>query len=229
MSLSQNFPPPGEGAPLCECGCGQPVKWNKRYHRWNRFINYHTFRVFQWGMIKDKGEPPLCKCGCGQKVSWNTNKGQWREYCWGHNALDPSRREPRLCACGCGEPTPQKVDGTYTEFKKGHWNCINGVHDYTKYQREYNKEHRQELSIKARERYRERKLFLLSKIGQECAICRFDQYVSALTFHHKEPTKKTRAADYMKASFTDFDNLITLCFNCHMALEAGELELPWNV
>ena len=30
---------------LCACGCGERVKWNKQYKRWNRFINCHYSRV----------------------------------------------------------------------------------------------------------------------------------------------------------------------------------------
>lgn len=29
-------------APLCECGCGKLVKWNKRRKRWNYRIQYHS-------------------------------------------------------------------------------------------------------------------------------------------------------------------------------------------
>lgn len=32
-------------APLCECGCGKPVKWNKNYRRWNERIQYHSTGV----------------------------------------------------------------------------------------------------------------------------------------------------------------------------------------
>jgi len=34
-------------APLCACGCGNPVKWDKWHKRWNNYINGHTARCLK--------------------------------------------------------------------------------------------------------------------------------------------------------------------------------------
>ena len=48
---------------LCECGCGERVKWNKQYKRWNRFINRNNQRTQRYWNKQQKPRP--CKCGCG--------------------------------------------------------------------------------------------------------------------------------------------------------------------
>ena len=30
--------------PLCECGCGKKVKWNRQKEKWNRFLYCHNRR-----------------------------------------------------------------------------------------------------------------------------------------------------------------------------------------
>lgn len=37
----KNIPPAGQCAPLCKCGCGNPVIWNRRKNRWNVYVDGH--------------------------------------------------------------------------------------------------------------------------------------------------------------------------------------------
>ena len=46
--------------PLCECGCGQPVKWNKLKKEWNKYLQHHHKRSKSY--LKSK-EAQLCECG----------------------------------------------------------------------------------------------------------------------------------------------------------------------
>jgi len=36
-----NLPPPGDSPPLCKCGCGESVKWNRRKKQWYVYIKGH--------------------------------------------------------------------------------------------------------------------------------------------------------------------------------------------
>jgi hypothetical protein len=52
---------------LCECGCGQQVKWSVKNKCWNRFISGHN--KGRLGMGKSKTPPQPCECGCGQMAN----------------------------------------------------------------------------------------------------------------------------------------------------------------
>ena len=34
----KNVPPLGQNPPLCKCGCGNIVAWNRRMNRWNKYV-----------------------------------------------------------------------------------------------------------------------------------------------------------------------------------------------
>lgn len=59
----------GGEAPLCKCGCGQEVKWNKHSKRWNSILKGHTSPC---------KKPNLCLCGCGNETKIGN------KYCKGH-------------------------------------------------------------------------------------------------------------------------------------------------
>lgn len=50
----------GATAPLCACGCGERVTWNKKRWEWRAYVVGHRF--------PDLGPAPLCACGCGGSV-----------------------------------------------------------------------------------------------------------------------------------------------------------------
>lgn len=45
----KNIPPTGEPIPLCKCGCGKPVSWNRRKNKWNAYVvgHYRPKRPYQ--------------------------------------------------------------------------------------------------------------------------------------------------------------------------------------
>lgn len=99
---------------LCECGCGQEVKHNKR------FIDYHYLRCIKRKSIGTvQGPKQLCECGCSQEVT----KIQNRFIRGHHNKLyeKPIVQGPKqLCECGCG----QIVINISNRFIHGHHNKI---------------------------------------------------------------------------------------------------------
>lgn len=96
----------GRRMTLCECGCGQEVKYG------NKFIHGHNMRLHHPMKNRDsvkkavdtrrkhKGnpipEPQLCECGCGEYAK------PGKRFISGHNGRKRVP-EPTLCECGCGE------------------------------------------------------------------------------------------------------------------------------
>ncbi len=83
-----------KGSPLCKCGCGEPVKWNKSKKRWNIFLSNHQARNknYHENYRKQFETPPLCKCKCGEPVKWNNGYKDWNEYITLHCLNDKSWR-----------------------------------------------------------------------------------------------------------------------------------------
>ncbi len=67
-------------APLCKCGCGNPVAESKKKPgTWNRYFSRH-------GKKRNPEQfktPPKCKCGCGRSVTWQMFGQRWRAYAKG--------------------------------------------------------------------------------------------------------------------------------------------------
>lgn len=108
-----------DGIPLCKCGCGSAVTWNKGKRIWNVYIHtHHTTGNYKLGKQWDLGigsdrnvediireesrektkDPPLCECGCGIRVTWNDKRvrsqglfKRWNRYVMGHNTRGISR------------------------------------------------------------------------------------------------------------------------------------------
>jgi hypothetical protein len=101
-------------APLCACGCGKQVTWDKRHKRWYKYFPDHCTN---YNKIVEKGDAPLCACGCGEYVTWSKyHKRKWNMYLPDHilNVFHEKDRvgmndrkmlagDVPLCACGCGE------------------------------------------------------------------------------------------------------------------------------
>lgn len=117
---------PIEDTPLCACGCGEKVKWNRNSRGWNKYIHCHFSRGIIYfetqRLLKEEGPPPLCACGCGKFVTMG--KGKWNVFVCGHSTPTLRRnikiqqellKEVPLCACGCGERVGWSKRG-------GHWN-----------------------------------------------------------------------------------------------------------
>jgi len=70
-----------------------------------------------------------------------------------------------------------------------------------------------------------RKMFLVKKLGGCCSVCGYNKNLSALTFHHTEPEKKSfqldmRSLSNRKQSRIDNEikKCILVCHNCHSEL-----------
>jgi transposase len=82
------------------------------------------------------------------------------------------------------------------------------------------------------QRRRKIKLLLVAEAGGRCALCGYDRCVSALHFHHLDPTSKrfhlsmqgvTRS---LGAARAEMAKCALLCANCHAEVEAGVATLP---
>jgi len=67
---------------LCDCGCGERVKWDKWKRKWNKFIFGHRGRVKR----PSDSEAPLCNCGCQKQVKWCKHRKQWNKFISGHQS-----------------------------------------------------------------------------------------------------------------------------------------------
>ena len=75
-----------------------------------------------------------------------------------------------------------------------------------------------------------RKLKLIEEMGGKCQICGYDKNISALEFHHKDPTQKDFQLDARKMSNTKWETLLEeakkcdlLCANCHREIHHPEM------
>ncbi len=88
--------------PLCECGCGEYVKWCPMRKQWNRFIHGHqnkdennpnygktgknspNYGKDKYAKEKAK-EAPICECGiCGEKTKWCLQRKRYNRFIKGH-------------------------------------------------------------------------------------------------------------------------------------------------
>ena len=110
-------------APLCKCGCGQKVKWNKWKNRWNEYLYAHNSRGKNWEPKPPDNEAPLCECGCGEKTKWSNEYQKWNRFIYSHSSKMskkyPNYKNRPLCACGCGEPV-NSYRGEWNRFVDGH-------------------------------------------------------------------------------------------------------------
>jgi DNA-binding CsgD family transcriptional regulator len=94
--------------------------------------------------------------------------------------------------------------------------------------------HKKSQCVKCYNRYRvalmdEKRQYAVSLLGGKCRSCGFNKHISALSVHHKDPTKK----DLMFRSYRSWSHsriaeemktCVLLCNNCHSAFHAGEIE-----
>jgi hypothetical protein len=117
--------------PLCKCGCGRPVCWNKTSEKWNICILGHSvWNPIRPIIIKKIGNnAPLCACGCGQQTKYNKQKKCWGTYCQGHGNRIMKHNDkgtPPLCECGCGLPVNwNRKKKTWFRFAYSYHACQN--------------------------------------------------------------------------------------------------------
>lgn len=68
----------------------------------------------------------------------------------------------------------------------------------------------------------ERKIRLLETLGRKCELCGYDRNYAGLSFHHKDPSKKSFSLDIRHCSNRSWDKLLAesekcqlLCIRCH--------------
>ena len=134
-----------------------------------------------------------------------------RKYCLectpfgSHNTLcltADGKRQVIPHGCTCGETDPDKFYGKLKGLCK---KCFND---------------RQTIKSK------EKRNYILDKLGGECVVCGFKKYRSSLAIHHTDPSKKdeTFASIYgwsYKRIDKEIETCILLCANCHTAFHAG--------
>lgn len=76
-----------------------------------------------------------------------------------------------------------------------------------------------------------RKLIAIKSKGSQCESCGYSKNISALAFHHIDPTKKTFSLDSRSFSnrsidiiLSELENTKLLYHNCHMELHYPELD-----
>lgn len=86
---------------------------------------------------------------------------------------------------------------------------------------------------KQQERAKKRKQLLVELSGGKCKQCGYCKNSSALSFHHKDPTKKSFPLDFrhlsnrsMKEINLEFNKCELLCLNCHAELHNPDHTLP---
>lgn len=95
-----------------------------------------------------------------------------------------------------------------------HWKCMKCQSEYVQKRREHIK------------------LLALAYKGNKCQCCGYNKCISALEFHHIEPTQKefairtngyTRSWNKVKS---ELDKCILVCSNCHREIHANILQCP---
>lgn len=76
------------------------------------------------------------------------------------------------------------------------------------------------------------KYFLIQKRGGKCEKCGYDKNMSALEFHHLNPSEKEFTLDARNLErhsdeeiLKEFDKCVLLCSNCHAEQHHPELEI----
>ncbi len=80
-------------------------------------------------------------------------------------------------------------------------------------------------------RRRKVKRLLVQEAGGACLLCGYSRCVSALEFHHVDPSEKhfalsLRAARSLERLRTEARKCVLLCANCHCEVEVGVATLP---
>ncbi len=76
-----------------------------------------------------------------------------------------------------------------------------------------------------------RKIYLIESRGGKCESCGYSKNVSALDFHHKDPSEKEVKLDSrhlsntsIKKIYEEFEKCLVLCANCHREHHHPEME-----
>lgn len=127
----------------------------------------------------------------------------------------------RICKI-CRKKAPCRFTSSYS---------ITGIPEYRAYcitcqkvkEKEFRIKYRSKKAAFARKRKRDIKKRCVDFLGGRCITCGYNKSLRALTFHHRDPSKK----DYTVSQIQDWgwgkiekelEKCDLLCFNCHMEL-----------
>lgn len=86
--------------------------------------------------------------------------------------------------------------------------------------------------VTQRKRGLARKLDLVKAKGGQCSICGYNKNLSALTFHHLDPSVKDFKLDMrslsnrrLEPTLSEFEKVVLVCANCHAELHNPHLNL----
>ena len=120
-----------------------------------------------------------------------------------------------VCQC-CGKEFTSKTNRVR---KYCHRSCNSKMHQNNTYEAQ-------------QARGKKRKLELINRLGGKCLQCGYCKNLSALSFHHLDPSKKSFALDSRKLSNCtmekieeEFKKCTLLCLNCHSELHRPQNEL----
>lgn len=92
--------------------------------------------------------------------------------------------------------------------------------------------HQQNLPAYQKARGIERKKYFVDLAGGKCTQCGYCKNLSALSFHHLDPSQKSFSLDSrnlsnrsIKTAKVEFDKCVLLCMNCHTALHNPDHEV----
>lgn len=92
--------------------------------------------------------------------------------------------------------------------------------------------HQQNLPAYQKARGIERKKYFVDLAGGKCTQCGYCKNLSALSFHHLDPSQKSFSLDSrnlsnrsIKTAKIEFDKCVLLCMNCHTALHNPDHEV----
>ena len=115
----------------------------------------------------------------------------------------------------CGSKIPRKVPHTNKKTPKNRKRCfICSPPKSSPFQSQEHKLHKGER--------RKRKEYLVKMLGGHCSICGYNKSLSALSFHHKDPSTKLFDISNNGNLLGDWDEVVAeakkcklLCLNCH--------------
>lgn len=72
------------------------------------------------------------------------------------------------------------------------------------------------------------KMKAVEYLGGKCAMCKYDKCISALEFHHRDPSQKDFGISGTIKSFenikVELDKCILVCANCHREIHQESIE-----
>lgn len=78
---------------------------------------------------------------------------------------------------------------------------------------------------------RRKKYFAAQQFGGKCQICGYDKCISALQFHHIDPSTKKYSPSYVimrkkwEVAFAELQKCILVCANCHVEIHYNDLDI----